>query len=440
MPGCNLPNNQAAARARADWGIAAQMFGPMRVTPDKARQMRRVATGLLILMACVFVIVHVWGGTHLAWGYVTAFAEAAMVGGLADWFAVTALFRHPMGIPIPHTAIIPTNKDRIADTMAQFLRDNFLIPTVIARRVQHMNVAGAAGQFLTRPTGGEGRLRLGVSNLVADVLESLDQDQLGGMAKDALKTQLDRLDVAPLLGQILNAAIADGRHLPLMDSIIKWTGKTLEANEQLLRDMVHDKANAIMRFTGLDEKLANAIVKGLHKLLDDMADDVDHPLRHKVEEGLESLAHDLVHDADMQRKVREIKAEMLANPAMARWMNGLWERARAGLLKAARNPDGAFSGTFGDAIRQLGENLQGDPRMQMLINRFARRTLVGVATRYGDQIVQLVSETVKRWDTETITGRVESAVGRDLQFIRINGTLVGGLVGLGIHTVVQVTG
>ncbi len=422
-------------RRKANWGIAANLFQPIPVTPDKARRMRTVATGLLVLMACVFIVANAVQGPHPVWGFVIAFAEAAMVGGLADWFAVTALFRHPMGIPIPHTAIIPTNKDRIADTMAGFLRENFLIPIVIARRVQHMNVAGAAGQFLTRPTGGEGRLRLGVSNLVADILESLDQEQLGGMAKDALKHQLEKLDIAPLLGQILGAAIADGRHLPLMDSIIKWTHKTLEANEQLIRDMVHDKANAVMRFTGLDERLANAIVGGLHKLLADMADDVDHPLRHKVEEGLESLAHDLVHDRKTQDRVRNIKAEMLGNPAMARWLNGLWERARTSLLKAARNPDGAFSGTFGTNIRQLGENLQNDARMQILINRFARRTLVGVASRYGDQIVQLVSETVRRWDAKTITDRVESAVGRDLQFIRINGTLVGGLVGLVIHSI-----
>ncbi len=398
--------------------------------------MRMVATGLLILMALVFVIAHNLQNGHPAWGFVIAFSEAAMVGGLADWFAVTALFRHPMGVPIPHTAIIPTNKDRIADTMAQFLQENFLIPKVIARRVRHMNVAGAAGQFLVQPTGGEGRLRLGVSNLIADVLESLDEDQLGGMAKDALRTQLHKLDVAPLLGQILNAAIADGRHLPLMDSIIKWTAKTLEANEQLIRDMVHEKANGIMRFTGLDERLANAIVSGLHKLLDDMAGDVDHPLRHKVEEGLEKLAHDLVHDPKTQQHVQDIKAEMLANPAMGRWINGLWERARSGLLESARNPDGAFSGTFGENIGQLGETLQNDARMQMLINRFSRRTLVGVATRYGEQIVQLVSETVRRWDAHTITDRVETAVGRDLQFIRINGTLVGGLVGLTIHTII----
>ena len=171
-------------------------------------------------------------------------------------------------------------------------------------------------------------------------------------------------------------------------------------------------------------------------LLFDMAEDVSHPLRHKVEEGLETLAYRLLHDPEMQGKVAEIKAEMLANPAMARWLDGIWERSRSALLRAARDPDNAMSGQFGDGLRQIGESLQNDPRMQQQINRFARRTLVGIANRYGDQIVRLVSETVRRWDAQTITGRVENAVGRDLQYIRINGTLVGGLVGLLIHTTV----
>lgn len=402
---------------------------------DPAWRMRAIATGMLVVMAGVFLATH-WAEAHVddRWGYVRAFAEAAMVGGLADWFAVTALFRHPLGLPIPHTAIIPRNKDRIGDTMAQFLRSNFLTPLVVARRMRNMNVAAAAGRFLVQPTGGEGRLRLGASNMVADVLESLDQDRLGGNAKEALKVQLEKLDVAPLLGQILSAAIADNRHLPLMDGIVKWTQRTLFANEELLKDMVRSRANSIMRWTGLDERLATGIIDGLHNLLFDMAEDVNHPLRHKVEEGLETLAYRLLHDPEMQDKVRGIKAEMLANPAMARWLDGLWERSRAALLRAARDPDNALSGQFGDGLKQIGESLMNDARMQMQINRFARRTLVGIANRYGDQIVRLVSETVRRWDAQTITGRVENAVGKDLQFIRINGTLVGGLVGLTIHT------
>lgn len=397
--------------------------------------MRIVAGALLIFMAALFVVARRMLDVHPVWGYVLAFAEAAMVGGLADWFAVTALFRHPLGLPIPHTAIIPENKDRIADTMAAFLQRNFLTPQVIARRLKAVNLAAAAGGFLAEPARPRegGRLQSGATSLFADILESLDHEQLGGLMKQGLRSQLDKLDVAPLLGQLLSAAIADKRHLPLMESLLRWAGTTLEANEDLLRGMIHERANAILRWTGLDEKLANTILDGLYRLLAECIVDPDHPLRTKIEEGLEKLAHDLVHDPAMRDRVARMKAEILANPAMGRWLDGMWERTRTALLAAARDPDNALSGQFGQSLAELGGALARDARLQMLVNRFARRTMVGIAARYGDQIVRLVSETVKRWDARTVTDRIEGAVGRDLQFIRVNGTLVGGLVGVALH-------
>lgn len=402
---------------------------------DRAKTMRLTATLMLVVMAAIFLTALQFEGAHPAWGYVLAFSEAAMVGGMADWFAVTALFRHPMGLPIPHTAIIPKNKDRIADTMAQFLRNNFLTPQVVARRVHDINAAEAAGRFLTSPDGGEERLRAGVASLFADFLQSLDQERLGGIVKSALRAQLEKLDVAPLLGQVLGTAIADNRHLPVMDAFIRWTSYTLEDNEGMVRQMVHDRAGKVLRWTGLDEKLASSIIDGLYRLLAEMAADSQHPLRHKVQEGLETLAHDLVHDGETQAKVERIKLELLANPAIGKWMDSMWERTRTGLINAARNPTNALSGAFAASMNQAGIALSSDRRLQYQVNRFFRRSLVGTVNRYGDQIVRLVSETVKRWDAETVTSRVEGAVGRDLQFIRINGTLVGGIVGLTIHLI-----
>lgn len=416
------------------------MISSAHIAPDKARRMRIIATSLLFLMAVIFIAALQLEKYHPLWGYVAAFSEAALVGGLADWFAVTALFRHPLGLPIPHTAIIPTNKNRIADTMAAFLRTNFLIPQVLGRRLQSMNAAGAVGRFLVRNRDdrkpGEDTMRLGVSYLAGDVLESLDEERLGSMIKDALHKQLDKLDISPLLGQALNAAIADGRHTPIIDAFIRWGARTLDANDDLIRDMVHEKASTIMRWTGLDDRLASAVVSGLQKLLNDVAEDPDHPLREKVEEGLASLSHDLLHDPDMQQRVHDIKAEMLANPAIAKWMDGIWERGRAAMLNASRDPDRTLSGQFGESLDQVGQALIAPGSLQIQVNRFARRTLVGISARYGDKIVKLVSETVRRWDTRTITDRVENAVGRDLQFIRINGTIVGGLVGLVLHAII----
>ena len=406
----------------------------MQMPADRGRRMRLVATGLLLVMAIAFLLLRRFSGEHPAWGYALAFTEAAMVGGLADWFAVTALFRRPLGLPIPHTAIIPENKDRIAETMAAFLRDNFLTPIVVARRMRGYNIAGAAGTYLADPAmGGEGRLRAGVASLLGDVLESLDKDQLGSMVKGGLRAQLEKLDLAPLLGQLLTAAIADQRHLPVIESFIRRAALTIEDNEDLVRAIIHDRAGGMMRWTGLDEKLANAVLDGLYKLLAETLVMPDHPLRGRIIEGIDQLAHDLLHDPAMQARVQRLKGEVLDNPAMARWLDGMWEQLRLKLLRAVRDPGRVLSGQMGDSMAALGKALQGDPRLQLLVNRFARRTTVGMVTRYGDEIVRLVSETVRRWDARTVTDRIEGAVGRDLQFIRINGTLVGGLVGVLLH-------
>jgi uncharacterized membrane-anchored protein YjiN (DUF445 family) len=411
---------------------------PKRAAQRGAGGMRALATAMLAGMAAIFIAASGLDHGHPAWGFVRAFAEAGLVGGIADWFAVTALFRHPLGIPIPHTAIVPRNKDRIGDALANFLKDNFLTPSVVARRMKTLDVAGAIGRFLGQPPG-EGRLRRGASRLLADILESLDQERLGGMVKTALGERMRRIEIAPLLGQTLDAAITKERHVPMVDGIVTWAGRTLDANEDLIRDMVHQRAGKFLRMVGLDEKLADAIVDGLRKLTIDMAVDPHHPLRAKAEEGLAHLAHGLQHDPEMRAKVEDWKSEMIENEAVSAWLGGIWEKSRAGLLKGARDPDAALAGKFGEALRQLGETLQQEPRLKAAINQFARRATVGVVASYGDGIVKLVSETVRGWDAQTISDRLEGAVGRDLQYIRINGTLVGGLVGLVIHSIEVLT-
>jgi uncharacterized membrane-anchored protein YjiN (DUF445 family) len=400
--------------------------------------MRRVATGLLLVMAAIYVGARIGEGHQPGWGYLRAFAEAAMVGGLADWFAVTALFRHPLGLPIPHTAIIPRNKDRIGDSLASFLRDNFLTPSVVARRMRRLDLAGAAGRFLAAPAEQAeraGRLRLGASRLIADLVAALDAERLGGMVRAAVSQRLTGLDVAPILGQALEAAIDRDRHIPLLDGAIDWLGRTLVANEETIRTMISSKAGSVMRWTGLDETLSNKILDGLYRLLEEVGADPHHPLRDKAEEGLADLARRLREDADLQRRVNAFKDEIIGSPAVAAWLDGLWGQARAALLRGARDPSAAMAGRLGETLRQLGTTLQSEPRLARAINLFARRATVGIAAAYGDGIVRLVSDTVRGWDAKTVTGRLEQAVGRDLQYIRVNGTLVGGMVGLAIHVV-----
>ena len=412
------------------------MSQPPRLSPlpDPGRRMRVLATVMLAAMAAIFIAAARLEDVHPAWGFVKAFAEAAMVGGIADWFAVTALFRHPLGIPIPHTAIIPRNKDRIGDTMAAFLRTNFLTPRVVARRMQRVDVGGAIGGFLLAPPQ-QGRLWRGAARMVESVLEALGPERFGAIAKTALADRLRSFNAAPVIGEALDAAIAEDRHVPLLDEMVIWIARLVRTNEDLIRGMVHDRSGGFMRFTGLDAPLAGRIIDAIDKLLSELAMDPNHPLRAKIEDSLRELAGKLQNDPATQERVQQMKADLLANPAVEQWWLGVWERGRAGLLRAVRDPDSALAGEMGALLRQFGEALQDNPNFRRGINRFVRRAAVGVAADYGDGIVKLVSDTVRRWDAKTISDRVEHAVGRDLQFIRINGTVVGGLVGLTIHTI-----
>ena len=398
-----------------------------------AAGMKRAATGLLVVMAAVFVAARWYEPTYPWLAWVKAFAEAGMVGGLADWFAVTALFRHPLGLPIPHTAIIPRNKDRIGEALANFLKENFLIAPVVARRMRNIDLAGAAGRFLQAPQGEETRIRKGASRLIADLFESLDDERLGGFVKGSIANRLRNAEVSPLIGHALASAINEDRHIPMLEAAIRWTARALDANEGLIRDMVRTRVNWVLKLAGLDEKLSNSVIEGLRKLTVDMESDPAHPVRIKVEQALADLANDLQLDLDTRAKVESMKMQLLDNRSVGLWLDTLWQKGREAIIRAARNPDAAMAGKLGEVLKSMGQSLEKDARMKRAINQFARRAVSGMAASYGGSIVKLVSETVRGWDAQTITNRLESAVGRDLQYIRINGTLVGGLVGLTLH-------
>ncbi len=394
-----------------------------------------MATGLLVAMGILYFITHEYEQAYPWVGFVNSFAEAAMIGALADWFAVTALFRHPLGLPIPHTAIIPRNKDRIGEALASFLNENFLIASVVARRMRGIDVAGAVGRFLRMPEGEGSRIRQGASRLIADIFEGLDDERLGGIVKGAVSSRIREIEVAPMLGHALASAVNEDRHAPMLEAAIRWMARTLDANESMIREMVHKRTSWVLKLAGLDAKLANAIVDGLRKLTVEMATDPAHPVRVKIEEELAKLANDLQTNPETREKVERMKEAMLDNPSVALWFDTLWERAREAVIRSARDPDAAMAGKLGEVLRSMGGTLESDPRIRAAINQFARRAVAGMAASYGSSIVKLVSETVRGWDARTVTARLEAAVGRDLQYIRINGTLVGGLVGLILHAI-----
>lgn len=387
-------------------------------------------------MAAIFLVANHYTPTYPWAGYVRAFAEASMVGGLADWFAVTALFRHPLGLPIPHTAIVPNNKDRIANTIGRFLRTNFLIPSVVARRLDGLDLAGAVARRLTQPQGG-GRLREGFAVIARQMLASLDDAAISAMVRGSVDKRLRALDLATLLAQVIESAIENRRHGALVDAGLRWISRALADNEALIRDQVRERTGWFVRLAGLDDQISDQILGALNKLLSELAADPSHPMRLKATESLVSLAFDLRHDSLTRQRVEGFKEELLAHPAVTEYLDGLWASTKAGLMKAADNPQLLSEGPLGGMLARLGSTIQGDAAMRASINAYARRGIVAAVAGYGDQITALVSDTIRSWDAEMVTEKLETIVGRDLQYIRMNGTIIGGLAGLTIYTVSQ---
>ena len=265
--------------------------------------------------------------------------------------------------------------------------------------------------------------------------ETGNDERLGGIVKGAISNRLRTMEISPLLGHALASAINEDRHVPMLEAAIRWTARALDANEQLIRDMVHKKANWVLKLAGLDAKLADAIIDGLRKLTVEMSTDPAHPVRVKIEEALAQLANDLQTRPETRERVEAIKEQLLDNKSVSLWIEALWQKGREAIIKAARNPDAVLAGKLGEILKSMGGTLEKDARIRSAINQFARRAIVGMAASYGGSIVKLVSETIRGWDARTVTYRLEAAVGRDLQYIRINGTLVGGLVGLVLHVI-----
>jgi uncharacterized membrane-anchored protein YjiN (DUF445 family) len=303
--------------------------------------------------------------------------------------------------------------------------------------MRNLDVAATVGRFLQAPSGEATRIRAGASRLIADIFESLDDERLGGIVKGAVSSRIRKTAVSPLLGHALASAINEDRHVPMLEAAIRWTARALDANEPLIRDMVHKKANWVLKLAGLDAKLADAIIDGLRKLTSEMSTDPTHPVRIKVEEALAQLANDLQTKLETRARVEDIKEQLLDNRSVGLWVDAVWQKAREAIIKAARNPDAVLAGKMGEVLKSMGSTLESDPRIRSAINQFARRAVVGLAASYGGSIVTLISDTIRGWDARTVTARLEAAVGRDLQYIRINGTIVGGLVGLALHVVDQ---
>jgi uncharacterized membrane-anchored protein YjiN (DUF445 family) len=409
-------------------------------TLDLAR-MKRIALGLLAGAAALYAVASWLQPTHAAWGYVAAFSEAAMVGAIADWFAVVALFRHPLGLPIPHTAIIPSNKDRIGENLATFIVANFLSTAQVLEKLKRFDAGGRLAAWLVAPGHAEAVAgHLGAALRYA--LGALDDERVRQFFRATALEALDRLDVSRLAGQWLGMLTHEQRHRPLLDASLRKLAAILD-NDELKARMAEIIAAEVkyLRFVGLDNVAGRyattKMVSGVIRLIGEMADDPAHPLRAEFDQFVAALIVRLKDDAQLRLRVDEVKNQLLANPALGTYLLGLWSDIVRWLQADLDREASVLRAQVSTAIRVVGEKLQADGGMQAWINEQLLAAAPKWIERYREDIRRYIVARVGDWNTEEMTNELERNIGRDLQFIRVNGTLVGGLVGLAIHTATE---
>ncbi len=403
--------------------------------------MKRVALGLLCGAALLYAVASVLHAQHPAWGYVAAFAEAAMVGAIADWFAVVALFRHPLGLKIPHTAIIPSNKDRIGAKLAGFICDNFLSTAQVLGKVRQFDAAGRIADWLARPASGE---KLGEWGVAAARygLTAFDDERVRAFMGRAAAAGLEKIDLSRLTGQALDALTAGGRHQALLDDVLQQVAGLLEGDE-LQAHITEAIAREIktLRYVGLDQvaaKLATRkIVAAVAHTLGELAAEPEHPMRKRFDHFVDDFVVRLKLDPEFQRRGEQIRAELIAHPALGDYLHGLWGELLAWLHDDLGRHDSTIRQRIASMAGALGVRLQSDEAIRRWINEQIEAAAPLAIERYREDIRRYIEERVGEWNAQEMTVELERHIGRDLQFIRINGTLVGGLVGLLIHTVTQ---
>ncbi|MEM9467589.1 MAG: DUF445 domain-containing protein [Actinomycetota bacterium] len=396
------------------------------------RRMKAVALGLLVLAAAIYAIATA-AGAEGAWGYVQAGAEAAMVGAIADWFAVVALFRHPLGLPIPHTAIVARRKDEIGRGLGDFVEQNFLTADVLTDRLAEVEVGRHLGEWLRDPANAT-RVSARLGDVADVALSTLDDDQVQGGIEGVVRERLAAMPAAPLLGTAIERSVADGHHHRLVDALVVGLDTFLDDNRETLQARMYEESPWFVP-ERVDDRVLAKIYDVITRFLADVRADPNHELRRSIDERIEDFTGRLETDRALISRTETFKDELLDHPSFRSWIATLWLGTKAGLLDAANDADGELRQQATAAIQQFGEQLIADPELQAQVDRWVEHAATQLVERYRSEVSDLIATTVERWDTESTTRRIELQVGRDLQFIRINGTVVGAIAGLVIHTV-----
>jgi uncharacterized membrane-anchored protein YjiN (DUF445 family) len=400
-------------------------------------RMKRLASGLLVVSSMVFIAARAFERTYPWLGFVRAAAEAAMIGGLADWFAVTALFRHPLGIPIPHTAIIPEKKDQVGRTLGGFIQKNFLAREVIASRLRSLRIAERLALWLREPENARTIARQ-AANAMARALPLLEDDDVQRMIDGTVASRIRSTEVAPLLGKLLSLITAGDRHQEILDEAIRLAARAVADNHDLIRDRIAAESPWWVP-TRVDDKIHEKIVGSIERTLHEIRDDSGHPLRVRFDQALHEFTERLQFDPAVIAKAEQIKNDTLDADVVRRFSLSLWADAKDALLGYAERTtlpgEPGKPSALERGLTTIGEALIADPELLARADDAIVDAALAVVEKHQDEVGALIASTVSAWDPEVTSKRIELAIGRDLQFIRINGTVVGGLVGLALYTI-----
>ena len=401
----------------------------------RLRRMKVFAGGLLLVAALVYVLCRAFTDGHGVWGYVEAAAEASMVGGLADWFAVTALFRHPLRIPIPHTAIIPAKKDVFGEALAGFVQQYFLTTEIVSDRVAAARVPQRVGEWLADPAHAH-RLAEELSSAVAGFAGVLRDDEVRHSVAAFADRRLRDLNVAGLAARLLDAVCDAGQHQAALTTFLRGARKFLDANRDEFREWLGRESPEWVP-DWVDDRVFAKAFSLLQEFLGQVIDDQGHALRAGFDTQLRDLAERLRTDPEQIAKVHAARDQLLEHPRINEYLANLWDSLKEFLLHAADDPDSDLRRSAESVTIRLGEVLRDDPDVAARVDAGVQRLTGHIVTHYADDLTDIISSTVERWDTEETSRRLELQVGRDLQFVRVNGTVVGALAGLAIYAVTQ---
>ncbi|WP_446040449.1 DUF445 domain-containing protein [Streptomyces sp. SID1121] len=404
------------------------------------RRMKTTASGLLLLVAVIYVLA-TWAknsGVDGWPGYVAAAAEAGMVGALADWFAVTALFRRPLGLPIPHTAIIPNKKDQLGTSLGAFVGENFLSADVVRARLRALGIGGRLGSWLAEPAHAD-RVTAELSTALRGALTVLRDSDVQAVVGEAITRRADAAEIAPGLGKMLDRIVSDGAHHRAVDLICTRAHDWLVEHGDSVMDAVQGGAPGwTPRF--VDRRIGDRVYRELLRFVTEMRDMPGHPARGAIDRFLRDFAVDLQSDTDTRARVERLKSELLARPEVQDIIASAWSSVRGMIISAASDDHSELRLRARASLLSLGARLATDGRLQRKVEGWVEDAAGYVVSTYRGEITSLISDTVKSWDANDTSRKIEANIGRDLQFIRINGTVVGALAGLVIYTVSHALG